>query len=951
MRGDRCPAGVSKLEHNRHYRQLAVVILAGLGASNWLYAESGSAGWNDTLQRISSGVVSIRVDATRAFDTDWNSSSQATGFVVDREHGLIVTNRHVVTPGPVTAEAVFRNNEEVALTPIYRDPVHDFGLFRYDPAALRYITPAELPLSPAGATVGREIRVIGNDAGEQLSILAGTIARLDRRAPAYGRGKYNDFNTYYLQAASGTSGGSSGSPVIDIDGNVVALNAGGSSQAASSFFLPLDRVARAVQLVRDGKAVERGTLQTIFEAEPYDELRRLGLTESAETRARERFPDNTGLLVVRQVIPDSPAAAELAPGDIVIAVDGEPLGGFVALAEILDSRVGATVTLDVQRGSQDRRVELPVTDLHAISPASYLSIGDAVVHDLSYQQARHYNRPLNGVYVANPGYLFGTVAVPRGAIITELAGRAVKSLADFRAVFATLADGSRAPVRYVTLDAPQNENVRILRVDRRWFPSEHCRRDDVAGTWPCEALADGPAAVSPAPASTAITATNDPVEAALAASLVLVNFDMPFSVSGVGDRHFYGTGLVVDTERGFIVVDRNTVPVALGDVTLTFAGSLEVPGRVEYIHPLHNLAMVAYDPALIGDTPVRAAPLTRHGPESGDTVWVVGLGGNHRLSSQKTAVASIEALSLPPTRTMRFRDTNLDAISVVNAPGNIDGVLADSRGRVAALWSSFAVQSGNNVSQIYRGIPVEIVRDFTAAVRAGQDIYSLEAEFGYSPLATARKLGLPNDWARRIERQDPRRRQVLAVSRLVGGTPAAGLLRAGDLVLAVDGKLVHTFRELERATQQPEVTLTLWRNDEITDIEVETVPLSGRGLTRIVVWAGALLQDTHREVAAQRGVEPRGVYVAFFNYGSPATRYGLWGGRRIIEIDGVPTPDLDAFVAAVAGKRDRDSLRVKTLNFNDAVEVTTLKLDERYWPAYELSRTDAGWVRSSLSGT
>src|SRR5204862_6420625 len=76
-------------------------------------AVEGNPDWADTLERIAGSVVSIDVDSTRAFDTEWNSSAQATGFVVDAERGLILTNRHVVTPGPVTAEATFLNREEV----------------------------------------------------------------------------------------------------------------------------------------------------------------------------------------------------------------------------------------------------------------------------------------------------------------------------------------------------------------------------------------------------------------------------------------------------------------------------------------------------------------------------------------------------------------------------------------------------------------------------------------------------------------------------------------------------------------------------------------------------------------------------------------------------------------------------------------------------------------------
>ncbi len=434
--------------------------------------------WATTLDRISSGVVSIRVDSTRAFDTEWNSSSQATGFVVDAERGLILTNRHVVTPGPVVAEAVFRNNEEVRLIPVYRDPVHDFGFFRYDPADLRYIEPTELPLAPDGAGIGREIRVVGNDAGEQLSILAGTIARLDRAAPDYGRGKYNDFNTFYLQAASGTSGGSSGSPVVNIDGEVVALNAGANNSAASSFFLPLDRIERVLELLQGGRPVTRGTLQTMFARKPYDELNRLGLTDASERAARSAHPELTGMLTVQQVIPGSPADGKLEPGDILIRVNGELVLEFVPLAAVLDDNVGQTITLDLERGGKPITETIEVSDLHGITPSEYIEVGDAVVNNLSYQQARHYNLPIGGVYVANPGYLMSKAAVPRGAVITALDGSEIRDLDDFEAALDALADGSRALMRYVTMDNPQNENVRAFEMDRVWFPVRRCSRDD-----------------------------------------------------------------------------------------------------------------------------------------------------------------------------------------------------------------------------------------------------------------------------------------------------------------------------------------------------------------------------------------------------------------------------------------------------------------------------------------
>jgi hypothetical protein len=50
----------------------------------------------------------------------------------------------------------------------------------------------------------------------------------------------------------------------------------------------------------------------------------------------------------------------------------------------------------------------------------------------------------------------------------------------------------------------------------------------------------------------------------------------------------------------------------------------------------------------------------------------------------------------------------------------------------------------------------------------------------------------------------------------------------------------------------------------------------------------------------------------------------------------------------VSGRPDRSAIRLRTITWNNAPEVITLKLDQHYWPTYELNRTAEGWERRDL---
>jgi pro-apoptotic serine protease NMA111 len=453
--------------------------------------------WERVLRRIFKAVVSIKVTVLRSFDTEYAGSFEGTGFVVDRERGIILSNRHIVTQGPIAATAIFQNEEEIIIKQSYTDPVHDFGFFTYDPAKVKFAEVGELELYPQGAKIGLDVKVCGNDGGEKLTVLRATLARIDRETPFYGPG-YNDFNINYFQAAAGAVGGSSGSPVLDIQGRAIALNAGSKSDAASGYFLPLEPVVRALDFIRCGQPVPRGTLQTVFVLSSYDELKRLGFPEDAERECRERNKEGTGMLKASDVLPEGPGyTGGLENDDVLVECYENDYGNrfidsFHSLWEIIDGSVGKEITLTIYRAEQRLDINVHVQDLHSITPNTFIEAGNGIFHPLSYQLALYYHMPCKGIYATEPGVF--SDASDGGFLITQLDGQSVTSLEDFKRVYLSLPDHRRVGFRYLLLGG-RDEIFAMAEIDHHFYATAQFTRTNLV--WkreilPLTALSDAP---------------------------------------------------------------------------------------------------------------------------------------------------------------------------------------------------------------------------------------------------------------------------------------------------------------------------------------------------------------------------------------------------------------------------------------------------------------------------
>ncbi|KAF9431673.1 hypothetical protein BGZ76_011850 [Entomortierella beljakovae] len=910
--------------------------------------------WQKVIERAVKAIVSIRFSQVSAFDTEGPETSEASGFIVDAERGLILTNRHVACAGPFVGEAVCHDHEEVDVYPVYRDPVHDFGFLKFDPSKIKYMDVTSIPLVPEMAKVGIDIRVVGNDAGEKLSILSGSISRLDRNAPEYGDLTYNDFNTFYLQAASSTSGGSSGSPVIDINGNAVALQAGGSLKAATDFFLPLDRVRRALTFIQEGKHVPRGTIQTQFMYRPFDETRRLGLSQKTEAMVRTSFPEEIGMLVAETVLPKGPASECLEEGDILVSINGALITKFVPLEDCLDMNVGNAIEIVAERGGEQRTFKVVVQDLHSVTPDRYVEIGGAKLNNLSYQLARSFCVPVSGVYVAEPSGMFRFEGPDRGWLLSSIDNHQINNLDDFIEVMQSIPDRERIPVVYYSIADVHTTSVAVVQVERHWSRFRLAVRNDNTGLWDFTNLG------IPLPPKPIIPSTVKFLELdeslgpakELFSSMVKVGYYMPCRIDGFPKSRKYGAGLVVDAERGLIVVSRNIVPFAMGDLHVTIADSIIVPGKVVYLHPTHNFAIVSYNPKDIGNTPIQSAKISPINLVQGHQVSLVAFNHNQRPICLRTIVTDITSVTIPHNATPRFRGINLDAITLDTplAQQCSSGVLADSEGRVQGLWLSYLGERNNSGrdNEYHLGLHISTLMPVLVPMQQGlyPKLRSLNIEVVTVQMAQARHMGLSDEWVKKVEEANPSRHHIFMVRRTETGSVSASILQELDLILSIDGNVITRMYELDVQYDAKELDMVVLRKKVEVKLTVPTEEIDGNGTSRLVIWAGAMMHEPHKAVLQQSKALPSRVYVSARSKGSPSYMYGMVPTMWITHINGTPTPDLDALLKAVRQCADNSYVRVKTMSFDMIPTVLSIKTNMHYWPTAEMVKDDneeSGW--------
>lgn len=269
--------------------------------------------------------------------------------VIYRSDGFILTNAHVVD-GADALRVKLANGDELDATVVGTDRLTDLAVLEVDRTGLPAISVRTEP----AVRVGEIAVAIGSPFGLDATVTAGVVSATNRdlSVPA-GQGRDVGFLIPdVVQTDAAINPGNSGGALVDAEGRLIGINTAiltgsGGSQGVGFAISAEQAVASADELI------EKGEVRHAF----------LGIAgvDVTEQVADEFDLDVDGGAVVDSVQPGTAAdEAGLQAGDIIIAVDGEPLSSMSDLAvDIRNRDPGDRITLTIVRDG--RRLAIPVT--------------------------------------------------------------------------------------------------------------------------------------------------------------------------------------------------------------------------------------------------------------------------------------------------------------------------------------------------------------------------------------------------------------------------------------------------------------------------------------------------------------------------------------------------------------------------------------------------------------
>lgn len=286
-------------------------------------------------KRVEPSVVSIVRPSRRGMD------SQGSGVIVDKD-GFIVTNSHVVE-GARTIQVRLSDRRTADATVVGADELTDIAVLKID---VPNLIAAEWGDSDK-MQVGDLVWALGSPYGLERSLTFGIVSAKSRHS-RYLNGRPSPYQEY-MQTDAAVNPGNSGGPLVNIEGQIVGINAAifGTAYQGISFAIPSSLAREKYDELKAKGRIDRAWLGI----EPLD----------VPEEIRELFELELGKgVLVGSVETEAPAGRSgVRPGDVILKWNDHPATDPTLLSRaIAATEIGSTAKLVLMRHNGDGTEEL-----------------------------------------------------------------------------------------------------------------------------------------------------------------------------------------------------------------------------------------------------------------------------------------------------------------------------------------------------------------------------------------------------------------------------------------------------------------------------------------------------------------------------------------------------------------------------------------------------------------